>query len=249
MTKQFVLAVVLLVGCGGAPLRPDGDAGADRAPSPDRDAVDEAADQGVDQGAPLDRGVDLDAPTDEQPDQPADRISSDVPPDTNTHVISGPEGTTIFTTADPSDLIVESTCAGFPDGLFAKRFGSCVKLTSRVPITAAVKICFPNQNHQPDANPAEAEILRATPATESCPRPEKLISGTCTGLLFTLGPDPICADSDVLGTFAAGVPLDTDGDLVPDIADNCPLVFNPDQVDTDGDGIGDACETDGGGPG
>jgi hypothetical protein len=245
MTRYFALVVVLLVGCGGAPLRPDGDAGADRAPSPDRDAVDEAADQGVDQGAPIDTGADLGAPTDQRPDQ----ISFDVPPDTITHVISGPEGTTVFTTADPSDLVVESSCDGFPDGLFAKRFGSCVKITSSVPITVAVKICFPNQNHQPDANPAEAEILRATPATGSCPRSEKLISGACAGILFTLGPDPICADSDALGTFAAGVPLDTDGDFVPDLVDNCPFVSNITQVDTDGDGIGDACESDGGGPG
>ncbi|MGQ0795969.1 MAG: thrombospondin type 3 repeat-containing protein, partial [Nitrosopumilaceae archaeon] len=29
-----------------------------------------------------------------------------------------------------------------------------------------------------------------------------------------------------------------------DDTDNCPLVDNPDQADTDGDGIGDACETD-----
>ena len=35
---------------------------------------------------------------------------------------------------------------------------------------------------------------------------------------------------------------DVDGDTVPDVSDNCPLVANPDQADTDGDGIGDACE-------
>jgi len=35
---------------------------------------------------------------------------------------------------------------------------------------------------------------------------------------------------------------DTDGDGIPDYADNCWLVANPDQKDTDGDGIGDACD-------
>ncbi len=36
------------------------------------------------------------------------------------------------------------------------------------------------------------------------------------------------------------VDLDLDG--VPDSLDNCPLAFNPDQSDVDGDGIGDACD-------
>ena len=34
---------------------------------------------------------------------------------------------------------------------------------------------------------------------------------------------------------------DIDGDSIPDDKDNCPTVYNPDQVDTDQDGIGDAC--------
>jgi hypothetical protein len=35
---------------------------------------------------------------------------------------------------------------------------------------------------------------------------------------------------------------DADKDGVPDIWDNCPLVVNPDQKDTDSDGYGDACD-------
>lgn len=35
--------------------------------------------------------------------------------------------------------------------------------------------------------------------------------------------------------------FDSDGDGVGDVCDNCPHVYNPDQLDTDHDGVGDAC--------
>lgn len=39
-------------------------------------------------------------------------------------------------------------------------------------------------------------------------------------------------------------PFDADGDGISQLPDNCPLVFNPDQADGDGDDRGDACATD-----
>lgn len=72
--------------------------------------------------------------------------------------------------------------------------------------------------------------------------------------LYSLGQSST-ADGPTLGTpvtfmFAfggvGGVPIiDTDGDGIPDVHDNCPLVPNPDQTDSNGNGIGDACDTTG----
>ena len=50
--------------------------------------------------------------------------------------------------------------------------------------------------------------------------------------------DPTCV---VLAEDLCGV-TDSDGDGVPDIADNCPDDHNPDQADADGDHVGDACD-------
>jgi hypothetical protein len=36
---------------------------------------------------------------------------------------------------------------------------------------------------------------------------------------------------------------DSDGDSVPDTQDNCPNTYNPDRADSDGNGIGNACES------
>ena len=40
--------------------------------------------------------------------------------------------------------------------------------------------------------------------------------------------------------------VDTDGDGVPDVCDNCVGAGNPHQQDSDGDGVGDHCQCLGG---
>ena len=44
--------------------------------------------------------------------------------------------------------------------------------------------------------------------------------------------------------YSSACTVDTDLDLVADVEDNCPYDANPDQTDSDGDGMGDVCDLD-----
>jgi len=89
--------------------------------------------------------------------------------------------------------------------------------------------------------------------------------GTCTGTdpctLTLSGSTTVNADFDCLAGYYGGAGActcdtgyvgadcstydpDTDGDGVLDSTDNCPLVANTNQIDTDLDGAGDACDSD-----
>src|SRR3954470_19181728 len=55
-------------------------------------------------------------------------------------------------------------------------------------------------------------------------------------------PGAVGIDAKADSPDAASPLLDTDGDGVLDVDDNCPFVANADQVDEDGDHIGDPCD-------
>lgn len=59
-----------------------------------------------------------------------------------------------------------------------------------------------------------------------------------------LGVSAIAPRGIALGPRSVEAPVDSDGDGVPDVGDNCPNVFNPDQIDQDMDGLGNPCDSD-----
>ncbi len=74
--------------------------------------------------------------------------------------------------------------------------------------------------------------------------------GITQGRLVKLTPGTDASGQNTLlveaswGMGIAGLPPDSDGDGVPDVADSCTLAPNARQLDRDGDGFGDACQVD-----
>lgn len=86
----------------------------------------------------------------------------------------------------------------------------------------------------------------ADPCTgdDDCAAGATCVDGSCEDPGGGCTSDDECGESQTCNADGAcvGSPGDVDGDGIADEDDNCPRVANPDQVDSDGDGVGDACE-------
>ncbi|MFK8015074.1 MAG: hypothetical protein AB8G17_06505 [Gammaproteobacteria bacterium] len=102
--------------------------------------------------------------------------------------------------------------------------------------------------------PIDAGDILSSPIPGGSPFPAIIVRAESLGL-DSFRRDPLCGisqnmdisrgcdDLDALDTFE-GATVDTDSDGIIDAADNCTLVGNPSQLDSDGDGYGNACDGD-----
>lgn len=100
------------------------------------------------------------------------------------------------------------------------------------------------------STPTFVFVTGGTPVSTQCrvdSAPSMPCSSTFTTAPLANGPHTFYVTAiDAAGNSATAtrsfiVVIDTDGDGVPDTWDSCPSTFNPDQRDTNGDGVGDLC--------
>ncbi len=94
--------------------------------------------------------------------------------------------------------------------------------------------------------PTVSAVARdGTSSPIALPSPWTLTEGSSLTLDSSWDALTVATGKVVDGAGPGGSPVepDGDGDGVPDSVDNCPTVSNADQADSDGNGIGDACDT------
>jgi hypothetical protein len=140
-------------------------------------------------------------------------------------------------------LVIDPGCDAMPTNTFVPgQAGACFRLSLAADAGPSTSMCFPSLS-------MGAEVVACSADGEPCPSydmgygPARHGSHCCDLVGYALS-ETTCLP---FGTsrFAVAEPkqfLDSDGDGIPDIADNCPSESNSQQRDTDRDSIGDVCD-------
>lgn len=223
--KTLLLIPILLVGCIESNPQPSPEARGDTNPVADV--------------APADF-------SDVSPDSGADLVNGEISPDTAPDTVLDAEPPVCVPSCTGRECGPDGcggSCGTCPDGDVCSPEGKC-----KAPCVDEGDLLGPDEDV-----PACCEGLTALPEFKLNPGDDCDGVDCCfwcdqmEGLVCTACGDGVCG----LGENACNCEdcpcyplLDSDGDGVVDVDDNCPSVYNPDQTDTDQDEVGDHCDAD-----
>ncbi len=140
--------------------------------------------------------------------------------------------------ADICPLAVGTTAtSGCPDGDadgFADAADNC-------PLDANPDQLNTDGDAEGDVCDADDDNDSVSDGADACPVVAGTLSNGCPSETATVTTEPATL-TPVPTTPSVVVITDTDADSVPDSSDNCPTLYNLDQADSNGNGVGDVCE-------
>ncbi len=155
-------------------------------------------------------------------------------------VIATPPSGSLFDIGTTPVWVVATDIAGNADTC---QFQVTVSDTTKPVVVCPADIEVPN-----DSGRYGAVVDFDLFATDNCPGVVISVDPP-SGTLFPIGTTPVQAiatdttsHADTCSFNVTVLLNDPDGDGLPDWDDNCPDIFNPDQIDSDSDGFGDSCD-------